>query len=101
MDTMADNAFQNAACGEKSEKEIHLDALGEFDGVVQLFKRNGISVITFNDQPNPPKPDAIFPNNWFSTHAEGLVIVYPMMAESRRLEQRPDVIKYLEDIYKV
>ena len=100
-DTMADNAFQNVSSGDKSEKEIHQSALDEFDCVVQLFKRNGISVIIFNDQPSPAKPDAIFPNNWFSTHSEGIVIIYPMMAESRRLEQRMDIVKYFEDVYKV
>ena len=32
---------------------------------------------------------------------DGTVIIYPMMALSRRLEQREDIIKYLEDVYKV
>ena len=73
----------------------------QFDGVVSLLKSNGVTVITFNDSPLPPKPDAIFPNNWFSTHSDGTVIIYPMMAPSRRLEQRTDIIKFLEDVYKV
>jgi hypothetical protein len=67
--------------------------------VVNLLKSNGVTVITFNDCPLPAKPDAIFPNNWFSTHSNGTVIIYPMMAPSRRLEQRMDIIKYLEDVY--
>ena len=73
----------------------------QFDGVVRLLKSNGVTVITFNDSPLPLKPDAIFPNNWFSTHSDGTVIIYPMMAPSRRLEQRTDIIKFLEDVYKV
>ena len=71
----------------------------QFDAVVNLLKSNGVTVITFNDCPLPAKPDAIFPNNWFSTHSNGTVIIYPMMAPSRRLEQRMDIIKYLEDVY--
>jgi len=74
-------------------------AAGKFDAVVNLLKSNGVTVITFNDCPLPAKPDAIFPNNWFSTHSNGTVIIYPMMAPSRRLEQRMDIIKYLEDVH--
>ena len=25
-------------------------------------------------------PDSVFPNNWFTTHADGTVVTYPMMA---------------------
>jgi hypothetical protein len=100
-DTMASNAFQKAAPSNKTDKALADEALEEFEDVVSLFKRNGITVVTFNDSPHPRKPDAIFPNNWFSTHPDGTLIIYPMMAESRRLEQRPDIVKYLEDIYDV
>ena len=66
-----------------------------------MLKKNGISVIIFNDLPVPAKPDAIFPNNWFSTHDDGTIIIYPMMAHSRRHEQRMDIVNYLKDVYKV
>jgi hypothetical protein len=41
------------------------------------------------DEPVPPKPDAVFPNNWVSWHADGTVVLYPMQAPNRRLERRP------------
>ena len=66
-----------------------------------MLKKNGISVIIFNDLPVPAKPDAIFPNNWFSTHDDGTIIIYPMMAHSRRHEQRMDIMNYLKDVYRV
>ncbi|CAF4222897.1 unnamed protein product [Rotaria sordida] len=47
------------------------------------------------------KPDAIFPNNWFTTHSDGTIILYPMLAENRRLERREDLIKKLSQIYHV
>lgn len=100
-DTAHSNAFQRAPPPGKTESKIHLEASEEFEEVVALLKRNGVTVITFNDPPLPPKPDAIFPNNWFSTHSDGTVIVYPMMAASRRLEQRSDVVNYLQDVYNV
>ena len=40
----------------------------------------------------PIKPDAVFPNNWISTHANGLAILYPMMAENRRTERSLEIL---------
>ena len=47
------------------------------------------------DMPEPHTPDAIFPNNWISTHADGRVVLFPMEAENRRTERRPDIVDYL------
>ena len=101
-DTMASNAFQKADIAQNyTAQKLQQKALEQFDDTVNLLRKNGISIVVFNDPAVPPKPDAIFPNNWFSTHHDGSVIIYPMMASSRRLEQRMDIIKYLEDVYKV
>ena len=40
--------------------------------------------------PDPAKPDAIFPNNWVSFHADGTMVLYPMATAARRLERNPD-----------
>lgn len=49
-------------------------------------------------------PDAVFPNNWFSTHskAEALgdtggdtMVLYPMKCPNRAAERRPELIKLL------
>jgi hypothetical protein len=44
------------------------------------------------DSAEPRKPDAVFPNNWVSFHADGTVVLYPMQAASRRVERRAEVI---------
>ena len=44
------------------------------------------------DSDSPRKPDAVFPNNWVSFHADGTVVLYPMHAENRRAERRPEII---------
>ena len=44
------------------------------------------------DSDEPRKPDAVFPNNWVSFHADGTVVLYPMHAENRRAERRPEII---------
>jgi hypothetical protein len=33
-------------------------------------------------------PDAIFPNNWFSTEHDGTILTYPMMARNQQVERR-------------
>ena len=42
--------------------------------------------------PAPAKPDAVFPNNWVSFHADGTVVLYPMQSPSRRAERRPEAL---------
>jgi hypothetical protein len=68
-------------------------ALAQFDHFVQMLRGEGISVCVVEDTAVPPKPDAIFPNNWVSFHEDGTVVLYPMQAENRRLERRPEVLE--------
>ena len=67
-------------------------ALSEFDQCVQALRAEGIAVCAVEDTPQPAKPDAIFPNNWLSFHEDGTLVLYPMQAESRRRERRPEII---------
>ncbi|MEM7227435.1 MAG: arginine deiminase-related protein [Planctomycetota bacterium] len=64
----------------------------EFDGVVDTLTSAGIRVIVLDDDPNDPPPDAVFPNNWFSTHADGTIVLYPMESRQRRRERRRDAL---------
>ena len=65
------------------------------------LKTVGVRVKVFEDRLSPICPDAIFPNNWFSTHDDGTVILYPMLAKSRRLERRSDIVDFLKEVKKV
>ena len=42
-------------------------------------------------------PDSVFPNNWISTHQNGDIVLYPMLAKSRRVERRPEVLDFLKN----
>jgi hypothetical protein len=53
-------------------------ARAEFDGVVRALQSEGIAVCSVADTAEPPKPDAVFPNNWVSFHQDGTVVLYPM-----------------------
>ena len=93
--TAASNRFQGKSTDAPDEQ--HASALREFDGLVSTLRDAGIEVIVVDDTREPHTPDAIFPNNWISMHADGRVVLYPMEAENRRTERRTDVIEYIGD----
>lgn len=97
QETAASNAFQQKDWTD----EILKASLKEFDQVVYLLQQNDIAMECFIDTPHPVKPDAIFPNNWFSAHPDGRVILYPMMAPNRRPERRLDVLDWLKKNFHV
>jgi hypothetical protein len=99
-ETAADNAFQRETIAGDAEKISHR-ALKEFDDAVNSLCGAGITVHVFDDTPAPEKPDAIFPNNWFSTHADGRIVLYPMYSPARRRERRSDIIDALRKKYRV
>ncbi|MFC3878677.1 citrulline utilization hydrolase CtlX [Algoriphagus namhaensis] len=79
----------------RPQQEIEEQARVEFDGFVALLRDQGVNVIVVEDTAEPVKTDAVFPNNWFSTHPDGKLITYPMYSPNRRLERRKDLIELL------
>ncbi len=69
-----------------------MKARKEHDGLAAALESEGVRVCVVEDSPEPPKPDAAFPNNWVSFHEDGTVVLYPMQARSRRPERRREVI---------
>lgn len=92
-ETAANNFYQQA--DTRASDEINTLAQKEFDGVVFMLRDQGVNVIVEEDTAVPVKPDAVFPNNWFSTHSDGKLILYPMYSHNRRLERRKDLIENL------
>lgn len=92
-ETAASNSFQNEV--QKSPEEIQRIVQFEFDQMVVKLKSVGIEVDVIIDLPNSPSPDSIFPNNWFSTFTNE-IILYPMTHANRQLERRPEIIQHLE-----
>jgi hypothetical protein len=72
-------------------------ARAEFDALAHALESEGIAPCIVDDTIDPPKPDAVFPNNWVSFHEDGTVVLYPMQAESRRRERRQDVVEAVAD----
>lgn len=90
-ETAASNAFQHASAAIPVA-DVKLHAQVEFDALAAALERAGVRVCVADDMPAPPKPDAVFPNNWVSFHQDGSVVLYPMMAPNRRLERRLDIV---------
>ena len=82
--TAGNNAFQKEGFGEGAQEK----ALAESNEFVTLLRNNGINVVVAEDTPEPKTPDSIFPNNWFSTHPDGILVLYPMFAPNRRDERK-------------
>jgi hypothetical protein len=99
-DTRASNAFQQDQ-PKVAAPELQRLVLLEFDAVAQALDRAGVQVVAIADDPAPPRPDAVFPNNWVSFHADGTVVLYPMLAPSRRLERRTDVLEQLSQHFRI
>ncbi|MBL8069248.1 MAG: amidinotransferase [Armatimonadetes bacterium] len=93
-ETLADNSFQSPATPKDALDRVQ----GEFDGLVCALDSRGVAVTVIQDLPEPPTPDAMFPNNWFSTEP-GRLTLYPMLAPSRAAEAKPAVLGHLRSRY--
>lgn len=93
-ETGKDNEFQKRP--DHITEGINHAAMNEFYIMVERLRQEGINVLTLNKSLSGKKtPDAVFPNNWFSTEYDGTVILYPMLAENRRAEKRINDVEIL------
>ncbi len=92
-ETAQSNAFQKSA---ESGATAQSRALAEFDALAEALRAAGVVVELFEDRPEPVTPDAVFPNNWVSFHADGSAWLYPMLALNRRWERRQDILDALK-----
>lgn len=89
-ETASSNRFQRRPAGAAGDDGVA--ARRELDGLAAALLGDGVRVCVVEDTAEPPKPDAVFPNNWVSFHEDGTVVLYPMQAQSRRRERRREVI---------
>ncbi len=91
--TAASNRFQGKSGSSPAQQQQA--ALEEFDDLVDALRSVSVDVIVVDDTAEPHTPDSVFPNNWVSFHADGRVVLYPMEADNRREERRPEIIGML------
>lgn len=86
--TAVSNTYQNPSASNTTTQT----AIKEFTGMVSRLKAHDITVVTLNQ--DKTLPDAVFPNNWFSTHVDAKgktsLIIYPMLTPNRQAEVNPD-----------
>lgn len=75
---------------------IFAKALVEFRAFQNMLIENGVYVTTAKGHLGCP--DMIFPN-WFSTHADGQLILYPMYNKNRADERVPHLVDLLKRMY--
>ena len=97
-ETAVSNRFQARPSGGAAE--VAAAARSEAEAMYRALDAAGIQVLLLPDAADPA-PDAVFPNNWFSTHPGGHVAVYPMYSANRRRERRSDVLELLKAQYRV
>jgi hypothetical protein len=91
LETAATNSFQQRAGPEVAGAAAA--ARAECEHLQRALESEGVSVCAAEDTSPPAKPDAVFPNNWVSFHADGTLVVYPMQSASRRPERRREIIE--------
>jgi len=92
VETAGTNRFQAAA---RAGPDVAARAAREFDGLAVALAAAGVRVHAFAGSRTAALPDEVFPNNWVSFHADGTAVLYPMLAPSRRLERRPELLEEL------
>ncbi len=97
VETAETNSFQNKTVIDDLQKKVQ----AEFDAFAEALTNAGIGVTIFEDGPFPVKPDAVFPNNWISLHADGTMVLYPMCTPNRRAERRPEIIEELKKRFTI
>ncbi|MGV3704324.1 MAG: citrulline utilization hydrolase CtlX [Arcticibacter sp.] len=95
--TAISNVFQ---ISPEANENVQEQVMREFDGFVDMLRENKVLVLVIDDDPEQDTPDAIFPNNWISTHDNGTIIIYPVEAENRRAERRMDIVKAIQGGYR-
>ncbi len=83
----AEAAVSNAFASVSADAGVRAHAIRESERLARALGDAGVEVLLLDDRPDPGKPDAVFPNNWVSFHADGTMVLYPMATAARRLER--------------
>lgn len=88
----AETAVTNRFQQQQHVQDAAAAARREFAVLTAALRAAGADLCIAPDDPEPARPDAVFPNNWVSFHEDGTVVLYPMHSPLRRAERREVVI---------
>jgi len=90
-ETARDNEFQNQV--SLTQEQVKEQTMSEFKAMVKALRKEGVQVVEFDyPESDVSTPDAVFPNNWFSTCADGSFYTFPMACENRQHEVKPEAL---------
>lgn len=92
-ETAATNTFQHK--GNLLEQTVQEKALAEFNVMAEQLEAAGIKTLILSSRTDTMTPDSLFPNNWFSHHENGTLVLYPMLAQNRRQERQRNALQQL------
>lgn len=100
-ETGSTNAFQQAPPPDE-EQALGRLAIEQHHRLRDMLVDHGVVVTLARSLAT--SPDAPFCNNWFSTHpasesGPATIVLYPLMAENRRIERRTDLVSLLRPGY--
>lgn len=93
-ETMSTNVYQVDT--HEDRNIIFSSALREFRGFRDTLVEHGVLVSTVRGYAD--SPDMLFPN-WASTHADGTLVIYPMLSENRRAEHSAEMVALMSQRY--
>lgn len=99
-----DNSFMNTTDGSSISNKVTQQVLNEFASLYDVLTEHaGVKVNLFQHSLDHGTPDAVFPNNWFSTHSategssgQSTLVYYPMKCPNRQAERRKDIMSILD-----
>lgn len=99
--TATSNTFQHHP--DKNIEVTRAEAQREFVGLVEKLRSNSIEVLVagMSSDAASSMPNALFPNNWFSTWPNGDVYLYPMATETRRIERSAAVLEMIGEQFVI
>eukprot|EP01027_Heterolobosea_sp_BB2_P016491 GEZU01023484.1.p1 GENE.GEZU01023484.1~~GEZU01023484.1.p1 ORF type:complete len:746 (+),score=224.03 GEZU01023484.1:179-2416(+) len=106
LEALEDNYFMQKCV---HVHDIHKQALLEFSSLhKELVEVAKVNVILYTSEIHQGTPDAVFPNNWVTTHPAGeipgidepIFVLYPMKVPTRQRERRHHIVQDLESAYR-
>jgi hypothetical protein len=94
--TASTNDYQLDA--RETPDAVQKNYIAEFRTLRDALVTSGVCVTTLRGPMGCP--DSAFPN-WFSTHQNGVAVLYPMLAENRRSERSLEAVGFLRKFYTV
>lgn len=94
-ETGEDNEFQHKL--SLNSHQLKMNVAKEFAQMRDSIRKLGIKVVEF-DNGREDTPDAVFPNNWFTTDKYQQLVLYPMLCPNRQSEiQQQGLIHILKE----